>query len=101
MGVVVASSGQNALFALTPDRQTHQHHITQFLTSQLLFLTPSQHSCQSTKGNYSLKIYLYVMSSIWSGLFDVVVLAALLFLVDNFIYFNIFCVESCFCYSYW
>jgi len=45
-----ASAGQyvNNLH-LAPDRQPHQHLITNFFTGRMLFLVPNQ-QCQSTEG---------------------------------------------------
>jgi len=49
-GVAVASAEPYANHLhLTPDRQPHQHLITEFFTGRMLFRTPSQ-QCQSTEG---------------------------------------------------
>jgi len=49
-GDAVASAGQYANnLHLAPDRQPHQHVVTQFFTGRVFFLTPSQ-QCQSTDG---------------------------------------------------
>jgi len=49
-GDAVASAGPYANdLHFAPDRQPHQHLITQFFTGQMLFLTPNQ-QCQSTAG---------------------------------------------------
>jgi len=45
----VASAGPNANnLHLAPDRQPHQHLITELFTGRMLFLTPSQ-QCQITE----------------------------------------------------
>jgi len=54
MGVAVASAGPYANHLhLTPERQPHQHLITQFFTGRMLFLT-SNKQCQSTEGNITI-----------------------------------------------
>jgi len=51
-GMAVASAGPYANHLhLAPDRQPHQHVITQYLTGRMLFLMPNQ-QCQSNEGMY-------------------------------------------------
>jgi len=60
----VASAGPYANnLHLAPDRQPHQHLITQLFTGQMLFLGPEK-QCQSTEGmTISSKVigYLYTV----------------------------------------
>ena len=50
--MTVASAGPYANnLHLTPDRQPHEHLVTQFFKGWMLFLTHNQ-QCQSTEGKY-------------------------------------------------